>query len=105
MKIVAKVSGSKVLVEMTDRELAHIVGKNHEEQLETPRSYAPSLTGLEVGTEYKVSDIYSRLRQQEQGVKQLSQAKANLLAVAALLEVIEPAALIIGPTPEEGGAK
>ncbi len=105
MKIIAKISGSNVLVQMTDRELANIVGKNHEQQLEPPRNYGPRLDGLEVGTEYKVSEIYNRLRQQEQATEKLETAKRNLLAVAGLLEIIEPAALIIGPAPKEGGDK
>lgn len=105
MKIIAKISGSNVLVQMTDRELANIVGKNYERDLEPARNYGPHMDGLEVGTEYKVSEIYRRLRQQEQATEKLETAKRNLLAVAGLLEIIEPAALIIGPAPEEGGNK
>lgn len=86
MKIVATMGEGKVLVEMTHREIANVVGKRTEDGLEVHRRCASyHLTGLEVGTEYQVSPAWQRLEQQETVASQLEGVSRTLAALSDLV--------------------
>jgi hypothetical protein len=100
MKIVATVGESRVLVEMTGRELANIVGKTYENQLSNDTRYT-RLNGLEVGTQYDVSTIYNRLRKQEDAAATIEQGRKAALALAEMFQCLDLAAVIVAPKEQE----
>jgi hypothetical protein len=78
MKIVAKVSDDRVLVEMTREELTKVATGVH-------YPYA----NMEVGRKYEVDKIWERLSSLSRNQKKLSEARQSLVAIASLLEPLE----------------
>ncbi len=100
MRIVATITENRVLVEMSGRELANIVGKTYQDQLR-PNGRYNSLTGLEVGTQYDVSTIYNRLRKQEDAAATIEQGRKSALALAEMFQCLDLAAVAVAPTEKE----
>lgn len=86
MKIVAKISNDRVLVEMTANELAKLNGKNYESQL-VPHNppYGQMLDGLEVGTTYDIAPAWDRLYKQQMIPEKLEAAATTLAALSELI--------------------
>lgn len=102
MIIIGHTSKDSVLVQMTRREFANVIGKSYESEMVHGR-YPNEMSGFEVGTECKVSDIYDRLRRQEQVAPQLEQASMSLEALADLIKHVAPTAKLL-TEQAEGGA-
>lgn len=101
MKIIASVNGSNFIVEMNSEEIAKITGKRSSDELKYGDPYSRR-TGLETGTQYKVSEIYDRLKRQEHVSAQLNQCAESLEALAALVRTTLPTAELVGePKPTE----
>ena len=94
MKIIAHIGSGTVLVEMHKQEFAHVVGKDYESELECGGPYTRN-DGFQVGTEYNASEIYKRLRRQEQVNSQLDQAANSLNALADLIRHVSPTAKLL----------
>jgi hypothetical protein len=84
VKIIARISGDKLLVEMTQREIANVTGKHHSSEL-TISTYGRHITGFETGTEYKVSPAWDRLQQQAKAAEQLEGVCKTLAALSDLV--------------------
>ena len=85
MKIIARINGDKLLVEMTEREIANVTGKNEAEELGLRNLYGNPRTGFETGTEYKLSPAWDRLQQQEKAAEQLAGVSKTLAALSDLV--------------------
>lgn len=86
MKIIARISGDKLLVEMTEREIANVAGHISERDLanhqwERKRDQEP----LRVGAEYKVSPAWDRLQQQAKAAEQLESVSRTLASLSNLV--------------------
>lgn len=84
MKIIARVNDNKLLVEMSEQEIANVIGKNTTGELRIP-TYGREITGFEVGTEYKVSEAWYRLRDQARASDQLKNVSKTLAALSDLV--------------------
>jgi hypothetical protein len=100
VKIIAKISDNKVLVEMTHRELANVVGKDYENELVVRGNYTRT-GGTEVGTEYKISDAWFRLRSQASAAMDLEGVSKTLSALSDL--VLQTKVAYTNATKEEDG--
>jgi hypothetical protein len=85
VKIIARISEDELLVEMTEREIANVTGKNGTEELAVRNPYGSSRTGFETGTEYKVSTAWDRLTAQAKAAKQLERVSKILDALSDLV--------------------
>jgi hypothetical protein len=99
MKIVATIAENRILVEMSGRELANIVGKDYQDNLETG-GYSRK-TGMEVGTQYNVSEIYNRLRKQKEAAATIEQGRKSALALAEMFQCLDLAAVTVAPKEQE----
>lgn len=103
MKIIAHAAHGDVIVQMTDRELANIVGKDYESELAVRGNYT-RLEGTEIGTEYQVSKAWNRLRSQSRAANELEGVSKTLSALADL--VTQTKVTFTNCTAEQdGGAK
>lgn len=103
MKIIARISDDKVLVEMSAREVARVSGRDYETNLVPERQpYGQRLDGLEVGTTYNVHDAWSRLREQESAAAKLEGVSKTLAALSDL--VLQTKVAYTAATAPEGGA-
>lgn len=102
MIIIGHTSKDSVLVQMTRLEFSNVVGKSYATEMGSG-NYPYQKDGFEVGTECKVSDIYDRLRRQEQVSTQLEQASKSLEALADLIKHVAPTAKLL-TEQAEGGA-
>lgn len=82
MKIIARINGDKLLVEMTEREIANVAGYNSESQL--PHAWKPA-DALNVGMQYEVSPAWNRLQQQAKAADQLEGVSKTLAALSDLV--------------------
>ena len=69
---------------MTEREVANFSGLDYDHQLGTATGYSRK-SGLEVGTEYNISQAWQRLRQQEDAAQKLENVSKTLTALADLV--------------------
>lgn len=90
MKIIAHIKNDALIVEMTRDELAKLSGVGWAHQIATADGRYND--GFQIGTEVQVSDIYNRLRSQEQIKDRMNSAASSLRALADLLETIKPIA-------------
>ncbi len=104
MKVIAHSSRSNVLVDVSRRELANMVGHEYEDSLSVGSGYNRN-DGFDVGTEYDVSSIFSRLRKQERVKEQLENCATNLEALASLIRTVIPVAKQVAEDGSDGGAK
>lgn len=86
MKIIARINTDKLLVEMTEREIANVAGHISERDLvnhqwEHKRDQEP----LRVGAEYKVSPAWDRLQQQAKAAEQIEGVSKTLAALSDLV--------------------
>jgi hypothetical protein len=86
VKIIARISTDRLLVEMTEREIANVAGHISERHLaahqwEHKRDQEP----LRIGTEYKVSLAWDRLQQQAKAAEQLEGVSKTLAALSDLV--------------------
>jgi len=93
VKIIARVNCEKLLVEMTEDELARLAGCYGVYDLPNDCSCC-----LEAGTTYPVSDIYLRLREQAEASQKLENVSKTLSALADL--VTQTRAQFIAATEE-----
>ena len=101
MKIIARVNSDKLLVEMTEDELARLAG--YYSQCHLPNDCS---IRFKAGTTYPVSEIYTRLNEQAQASQKLENVSKTLSALADL--VTQTRAQFIAATEEpakEGGGK
>lgn len=101
MKIIARVNREKLLVEMTEDELAMLMGHRWANSIPAVCSVR-----FNAGTTYPVSDIYTRLHEQAQASQKLDNVSKTLSALADL--VTQTRAQFIAATEEpakEGGGK
>lgn len=82
MKIIARIDSGKLLVEMTEREIAHVSGHNTESEMNTKRHGDPFMTG----TEYAVSPAWRRLQEQATAADRLEGVSRTLTALADLVK-------------------
>jgi len=88
MKIIAHIGRSEIIAQLTRDEFAKLTGNTCETALIVDRYD----DGYAVGRELNVSDIYNRLKSQEQIKDRMNSAAASLRALADLLETIKPIA-------------
>ncbi len=69
---------------MSEQEIANVIGKNTADELWIP-TYGRQITGFEVGTEYKVSDAWFRLREQAGASEKLKNVSKTLAALSDLV--------------------
>lgn len=103
MRIIATIYDEKVLVEMTHRELANVVGKDHERELVVRGNYTRT-EGTEVGIEYAVSTAWNRLQEQAKAARELEGVSKTLAALADLVTQTK-VAYTNATASAEGGAK
>jgi hypothetical protein len=84
VKIIARINCDKLLVEMTEQEVANVTGKNDPGDLRIP-TYVRQITGFETGTEYKVSPAWDRLQRQAKAAEQLEGVSKTLAALSDLV--------------------
>lgn len=97
MKIIAKVDGSKWLIEATNTEIARVLGENSDYYLE--RSAPQGVRTLAVGTEIPISpwwDFVHKLKADEESVRRMG---ATLRSIADLVTGAWPG--IVEPTSSE----
>ena len=97
MKIIGT-AGHALLVQMSKDELARIIGLRGECEIPKHGRYDER---FDPGTEYKVSDIYNRIRHQEQVKAQLGTAAKSLESLADLIRHVSPIADELTKQPEE----
>jgi len=85
VKIIARINGNKLLVEMTEREIANVAGRNRPDDLANPQTWGHQITGLETGTEYQLSPAWDRLQQQARAAEQLEGVSKTLAALSDLV--------------------
>jgi hypothetical protein len=99
MKVIGIVPGTyttkaaKLIVEMTPEELNHIQGEWVKEKEPV------------VGMKVEVDEIFKRLRELKENQYQLSKVRAQLRAVADLLEPLEGVVSCDSPAEENGDAE
>ena len=103
MKIIARIDGSRVLVEMTEREVAHVVGYNYEGQLPHTRNQDEAFLS---GTVYQVSPVWHRLQDQAVAAEKLEGVSKTLAALSDLvLQTKVQYTNVLAESPKmEGGA-
>lgn len=84
VKIIARVNYDKLLLEMSEQEIANVIGKNTPDELRVP-TYGMEITGFEVGMEYKVTEAWYRLRDQARAAEQLKNVSKTLAALSDLV--------------------
>lgn len=105
MKIIARIDGDRILVEMTERELAHVAGRDFESQLRPQiQGYGKRIEGTEVGTEYDVAKAWFRLQAQAQAAEKLEGVSKTLTALAYLVTLTK-VTFTNCTAEQEGGAK
>ena len=103
MKIIAHAAHGDVIVQMSDAELANVVGKDYSSEL-VVRGNHTRLEGTEIGTEYQVSVVWRRLKHQAAAANELQGVSNTLSALAEL--VTQTKVTFTNCTAEEnGGAK
>lgn len=104
MRITARIDGDRLLVEMTERELANVAGKNFATELRPEiQGYGKRIEGTEVGTEYEVGAAWHRLRLQAEAAEKLEGVSKTLAALADL--VTQTKVTFTNCTEKEGGSK
>lgn len=91
MKIIAHIGSNAVMVEMTRDEVARCMGFAYGTSL-TPTDRMGEPMAYKIGVEHNLSEIYHRLRSQEQIKDRMNSAASSLRALADLLETIKPIA-------------
>jgi len=82
VKIIARIDSNRLIVEMTEREIANIAGYSYESQL--PHVRRPE-EALRPGVEYKISPAWDRLRQQAEVSEKLVGVSKALAALSDLV--------------------
>lgn len=82
MKIIARIDSSRLLVEMTEREVANVSGYNREAQVPYAGHYNDA---FRCGAEYQVSPAWDRLQQQAKAAEQLEDVSKTLSALSDLV--------------------
>lgn len=98
MKIIGT-AGHALLVQMSKDELVKIMGLSYEHELPSTGRYDER---FEPGKEYCVSDIYNRLRKQEEVKERLATAAKSLESLADLIRHVSPIADELTKQPEQG---
>lgn len=96
MKIIGT-AGHSILMQMSKQEVAQVMGFHYECEIPNPGRYDER---FEPGKEYNVSDIYKRLRRQEDVKAQLATAAKSLESLADLIRHVSPIADELTKQPE-----
>ena len=102
MRIIAHAAHGDVIVQMNERELANVAGKDYESDL-VVRGHT-RIEGTEIGTEYKVSEAWNRLRSQSRAAGELEGVSKTLSALADLVTQTK-VAFTNCTVGQEGGGK
>lgn len=82
MKIIARINENRLLVEMTEREIANLAGHNYERELQRSRGESDPFP---TGREYQVHEAWGRLQQQAKAAEQLEGVSKTLAALSDLV--------------------
>lgn len=97
MKIIGHVGNNGLIVEVTRSELAKMAGYTYETEMENVHGGGYHSSAFNVGRDYKVSDIFNRLKDQERVAERLEDCAKSLECMAGLVRSQVSIAELVGP--------